>query len=455
MLRIIILFILYTTLCNAQEEEQQPTTSTTTNTDISKPSQASFNDAPYGSKCAVCEDIATTWSTMYPCKSEDPASLKATDCGFQCSMLCKPGESSCKRSQMCERAYNAIANNSLVAKYFWETGMCSDYNEYDQCMMAPIEVTKAIGGLKCFTDKESGTFDHDTLVISNPECMQDPMCRAAQPNEGENLQSVRDECMVCVWVAKTFPLFREICKPTNVEYDCNTIVNQYGKPYRPEDDPTNTNSNAFGDGAMEMAALKTAASNSNKLRRRRRLKANIVSKETNQILPAIQKKVTRLKEKFISKIFKPTDKHGIGSPAFSNTEIREKPLLKQCLQAWYRFANSKFAQAMVQCSEPVSPSEESLKTNPTGASATDQCRCMCSCPYTEKDWLKLSSTCEYKPQECQLPNVTPEMEKAGDPYQQCIDNRNKPGHPVEQAKNALQHPGQHMSEQEKQMLSSG
>eukprot|EP00942_MAST-04A_sp_MAST-4A-sp1_P005238 g5238.t1 len=355
----------------------------------SKPSQASFNDAPYGSKCAVCEDIATTWSTMYPCKSEDPASLKATDCGFQCSMLCKPGESSCKRSQMCERAYNAIANNSLVAKYFWETGMCSDYNEYDQCMMAPIEVTKAIGGLKCFTDKESGTFDHDTLVISNPECMQDPMCRAAQPNEGENLQSVRDECMVCVWVAKTFPLFREICKPTNVEYDCNTIVNQYGKPYRPEDDPTNTNSNAFG------------------------------------------------------------------SPAFSNTEIREKPLLKQCLQAWYRFANSKFAQTMVQCSEPVSPSEESLKTNPTGASATDQCRCMCSCPYTEKDWLKLSSTCEYKPQECQLPNVTPEMEKAGDPYQQCIDNRNKPGHPVEQAKNALQHPGQHMSEQEKQMLSSG
>ena len=101
--------------------------------------------------------------------------------------------------------------------------------------------------------------------------------------------------MVCVWVAKTFPLFREICKPTNVEYDCNTIVNQYGKPYRPEDDPTNTNSNAFGDGAMEMAALKTAASNSNKLRRRRRLEANIVSKETNQILPAIQKKVTRLK----------------------------------------------------------------------------------------------------------------------------------------------------------------
>ena len=57
--------------------------------------------------------------------------------------------------------------------------------------------------------------------------MQDPMCRAAQPNEGENLQSVRDECMVCVWVAKTFTLFREICKPTNVEYDCNTIVNQY------------------------------------------------------------------------------------------------------------------------------------------------------------------------------------------------------------------------------------
>ena len=74
MLRIIILFILYTTTCNAQEEEQQQTTSTTTNTDISKPSQASFNDAPYGSKCAVCEDIATTWSTMYPCKSEDPAS---------------------------------------------------------------------------------------------------------------------------------------------------------------------------------------------------------------------------------------------------------------------------------------------------------------------------------------------------------------------------------------------
>ena len=75
MLRIIILFILYTTICNAQEEEQQqPTTSTTTNTDISKPSQASFNDVPYGSKCAVCEDIATTWSTMYPCKSEDMTS---------------------------------------------------------------------------------------------------------------------------------------------------------------------------------------------------------------------------------------------------------------------------------------------------------------------------------------------------------------------------------------------
>ena len=40
-------------------------------------------------------------------------------------------------------------------------------------------------------------------------------------------------------------------------------------------------------------------------------------------------------------------------------------------------------------------------------------------------------------------------------HQQCIDNRNKPGHPVEKAKSVLQNPGQHMSEQEKQMLSSG
>ena len=397
-----------------------------------------------GSTCAVCEDIAATWSSMYPCKSEDPESMKATDCGFQCSMLCKLGEKTCKRSQMCEKAYSGIADHPLVAKYFWETGMCSDYSEYDQCMMAPIEVVKAIGGLKCFTDKESGTFDHDTLVINNPECMQDPSCKAAQPNEGENLQSVRDECMVCVWVAKTFPLFREICKPDNVNYDCKQIIQQYGKPYRPEDDPTNTNANAFGSGATEMKAVENM-----KKKRRRRLKANSLSHRQGPL----QQIITDLKSKFVSKIFKPTDKHGIGTPMFSSTEKRTKPTLKKCLQAWYRFGNSKFAQAMVQCSEPVAPSAESLQSNPAGVSALDQCRCMCSCPYTEKEWIKLSSTCEYKPKECQLPNITPEMEKA-DPYQQCVDDRNKPGHPLEQAKSALQNPGQHLTGDEKLQLLS-
>ena len=92
------------------------------------------------------------------------------------------------------------------------------------------------GGLKCFTDVESGTFDHDTLVINHPRCLQDLMCKAAQPNQGENMQTVRDECMACVWVAKTFPLFKEICKPDNVDHDCQAIVANYGAPYRPDAD---------------------------------------------------------------------------------------------------------------------------------------------------------------------------------------------------------------------------
>ena len=98
------------------------------------------------------------------------------------------------------------------------------------------------------------------------------------------------------------------------------------------------------------------------------------------------------------------------------------------------------------------PSEALLKDNPKGISALEQCRCMCRCPYTDKDWLKLSSVCEYKPEECQLPNITPEMEKTGDPYQKCIDDRKAP-HPIEKVKQTLANIGQHLSDQEKQMLS--
>ena len=397
------------------------------------PGEVPFKEAPYGSTCGICEDVATTWSSMYSCKSDDPKSVKPTDCGFQCSMLCKAGEKTCRRSEMCEHGYTAIAANPLVAKYFWETGMCSDYNEYDQCMMAPPEVTEALGGLKCYTDIESGTFDHDTLVINHPECLQDPMCKAAQPNEGENMQSVRDECMACVWVAKTFPLFKEICKPDNVGHDCQAIVAHYGAPYRPDADLAGQGEN---------------------LRRRRRplTTATTRRRRKSSLTPGLQAVADDIDSHYKSQVFRSSDKHGIGSPVFSSTENRTKPTLENCLSAWYEFGESKFAQSMVQCTEPVMPSEALLKDNPKGISALEQCRCMCRCPYTDKDWLKLSSVCEYKPEECQLPNITPEMEKTGDPYQKCIDDRKAP-HPIEKVKQTLANIGQHLSDQEKQMLS--
>ena len=171
----------------------------------------------------------------------------------------------------------------------------------------------------------------------------------------------------------------------------------------------------------------------------------------SSLTPGLQAVADDIDSHYKSQVFRSSDKHGIGSPVFSSTENRTKPTLENCLSAWYEFGESKFAQSMVQCTEPVMPSEALLKDNPKGTSALEQCRYV-PCPYTDKDWLKLSSVCEHKPEECQLPNITPEMEKTGDPYQKCIDDRKAP-HPIEKVKQTLANIGQHLSDQEKQMLS--
>jgi hypothetical protein len=314
-----------------------------------------------GTECSMCEDIGATYQNMYPCNLGDPGGVSPTECGFHCGMFCKPEEEDCSRRRSCENALKKVTTDENVMKYFWETGTCSEFTPYDQCVFAPKEVIEALGGLQCFDAENSGQFDHDTLLVDHPECQDDPNCKAVQPNAGPGGQSVSDQCLICYWVAKAVPLFQAACRPKNVRTDCHEIVREYkeGSP---------------GKG----------------LRRRRLHMANKKS-DLNEPDGAV---------------FSKTEVAGIGSPDLNVASKIFSPTLENCMAKWNVISTSRIAQNMLQCLEP--PMKQGLgeqTIDPSGKSVTEQCKCMCMCPYTEMEWMSLSSTCKFQPDQCDLPHL--------------------------------------------------
>ena len=341
---------------------------------------------PLGTECGVCEDIGQTYSNMYPCNLDDPGKNSPTECGFNCGMLCNPGEKGdCPRQVMCENAMKAVTTNEDATKYFWETGMCPDFTPYDQCQYAPDPVVKLMGGLKCHSFEESGQFDHDTLLVNNPECTEDPNCRAARPNNGNGGNSVSDECLVCYWVARSIPLFQQICRPEGVRFDCSEISKSYKV-----DSKESRRLRRLLEAAAKGAPLTGAA--------------NAASEIVEENL------------------FKEGAQPGLGSPPLSAADNKVTPKYEECMKMWAEVAASRVAQTQLQCFEP--PMEEGMKkqpVDPQGRSITMQCKCLCKCPYTEEEWMSLSSVCEYKPSECDLPHM--DDISGRDPFGVCIDSR--------------------------------
>jgi len=200
--------------------------------DMENINQLASNFVP-GYKCRVCEDVVETFRDTNKCRGLE--GLTKDDDGQEGSPRASNDLTPCKPPQNCDQFENAAqAEKCKSVRDSWRQDPVTLKEIYNSVYNQDNPHKTCMGLGMCRPTNEPDGAACEGVLMSN-ECRDDIFC--------DNSKCKSDDCVVCYWLVKTWPIFGDICtpgKPGEQQKSPPSVLSYndyYGKVQRAEKSP--------------------------------------------------------------------------------------------------------------------------------------------------------------------------------------------------------------------------